>query len=144
MRRARDGYVLVYVLIVVVVLCLFAMTVCTIAVRNLQSQTASIERSRSTYAAEGEIEKLHAAIENITVGAEQELQTVLENTFNPFKTAGAAFGEVSVDNNACVFTVTVAKDDVCVTAKMRVTQSDGTVSVGYDSYDISTVEPATD
>lgn len=141
MRRARDGYVLVYVLIVVVVLCLFAMTVCTIAVRNLQSQTASIERSRSTYAAEGEIEKLHAAIESITVADGQTFAVALTSTISTFKPVV----EGSFENNGpYVFTVTVAKDDVCVTAKMRVTQSDGTVSVGYDSYDISTVEPATD
>lgn len=143
MRRARDGYVLVYVLIVVVVLCLFAMTVCTIAVRNLQSQTASIERSKSTYAAEGEIEKLHAAIENITVEDGQTFVGVLTSTISTFNPAFN--GSFENTNPYYVFTVTVAKDDVCVTAKMRVTQeSDGTVSVGYDSYEISTAEPATD
>lgn len=56
MRRREEGYVLLYVVIVIVLLCVLAMGVCTISLRNLQSQQASIERTRQLYEAEGQIE----------------------------------------------------------------------------------------
>ena len=44
MKKKSDGYVLVYVLIVIVVLSLLALGVCSITLRNLQTQQASVEQ----------------------------------------------------------------------------------------------------
>ena len=57
MRKKHDeGYVLVFVMVVIAVLSLVAITLMTGALKNLQAQSASIERMKDKYVAEGMIE----------------------------------------------------------------------------------------
>lgn len=73
LRKEKGGYALLYVLVIVMVLVAISMMICTVALRNLQSQQAAVERMADKYAAQGEIEKIKAKIEafsdteNITV-----------------------------------------------------------------------------
>lgn len=63
MKKHSEGYVLVYVLIVVVILSLLALGVCSIALRNLQSQQASVEQMQERYEAEGSMERFVAKLQ---------------------------------------------------------------------------------
>ena len=62
LRKDTGGYALLYVMVIVFVLCAISMTICTVALRNLQSQEASVKRMEEKYAAQGEIEKIKAQL----------------------------------------------------------------------------------
>lgn len=64
--KDNGGYALIYVLIVVLVLCAVAVSVCTAALKNYQAQERSIRQTRQLYQAEGEIEKFVALAEDVS------------------------------------------------------------------------------
>ena len=66
LRTDTGGYALVYVLIVVLVLCAVAVSVCTAALKNYQAQERSIRQTQQLYQAEGEIEKFVALAEAVS------------------------------------------------------------------------------
>ena len=66
LRKGNGGYALVYVLIVVLVLCAVAVSVCTAALKNYQAQEESVRQTRQLYQAEGEIEKFMALAEAVS------------------------------------------------------------------------------
>lgn len=63
--KDNGGYALAYVLIVVLVLCAVAVSVCTAALKNYQAQERSIRQTQQLYQAEGEIEKFVALAEEV-------------------------------------------------------------------------------
>ena len=66
LRTDNGGYALIYVLIVVLVLCAVAVSVCTAALKNYQAQEESVRQTRQLYQAEGEIEKFVALAEDVS------------------------------------------------------------------------------
>ena len=66
LRKDNGGYALAYVLIVVLVLCAVAVSVCTAALKNYQAQERSIRQTQQLYQAEGEIEKFVALAEEVS------------------------------------------------------------------------------
>ena len=66
LRKDNGGYALVYVLIVVLVLCAVAVSVCTAALKNYQAQERSIRQTQQLYQAEGEIDKFVALAEDVS------------------------------------------------------------------------------
>lgn len=81
LRKDNGGYALVYVLIVVLVLCAVAVSVCTAALKNYQAQERSIRQTRQLYQAEGEIEKFVALAEDVhllEVSAEHDTKEAAE------------------------------------------------------------------
>lgn len=64
--KDNGGYALIYVLIVVLVLCAVAVSVCTAALKNYQAQERSIRQTQQLYQAEGEIEKFVALAEEVS------------------------------------------------------------------------------
>lgn len=67
MKKNSGGYVLVYVLIVIVLLSLLALGVCSIALRNLQTQQASVEQMQERYEVEGNMERFVAKLQELQV-----------------------------------------------------------------------------
>lgn len=73
MRKHDEGYALPLVLVVMVVICLISSTILSFSLKNLQSQSASVERMTDKYQAQGEIEKVIAELNQIgehTISAE--------------------------------------------------------------------------
>lgn len=64
--KDNGGYALIYVLIVVLVLCAVAVSVCTAALKNYQAQERSIRQTQQLYQAEGEIERFVALAEAVS------------------------------------------------------------------------------
>lgn len=62
MRKYNDGYVLIYVVFVIIFLCIVAVGTCTVALNNLKTQTAYIKQTQDKYTAEGTIEKFLAEV----------------------------------------------------------------------------------
>lgn len=62
MRKNNDGYVIIYVVFVVLFLCIVAVGTCTVAVSNLKTQASYTEQLQDKYEAEGAIEKFMAEV----------------------------------------------------------------------------------
>ena len=65
-KKDTGGYALAYVLVIILVLCAVAMSICAVALRNFQSQERSVVQTRQLYQAEGEIEKFVALAEDVS------------------------------------------------------------------------------
>lgn len=123
--KDNGGYALIYVLIVVLVLCAVAVSVCTAALKNYQAQERSIRQTQQLYQAEGEIEKFVALAEDVHLlefSAEHDTKEAAEE-----EARGAYLtylGEVSetvsscnydpkateTDSNSCTFKLTCEKN----------------------------------
>ena len=62
--KRNDGYALSYVLVILLVLSVIAISTLSAPLRNLQTQQTSIERMQEKYLAQGKIEQMIAEIEN--------------------------------------------------------------------------------
>lgn len=133
--KDNGGYALAYVLIVVLVLCAVAVSVCTAALKNYQAQERSIRQTQQLYQAEGEIEKFVALAEavsnvsSLTVYGSENAATenaVKDKAKNAAKTAykdylkSLASGYTLTldtsdsDRESCKFTLTYKNDTVCI------------------------------
>ena len=63
MKKHDEGYALVLVLVVMVVLCLVATSVLAIALNNLKKQEASVARMQAKYEAQAKIEEFYANLQ---------------------------------------------------------------------------------
>ena len=64
MKKHDEGYALVLVLVVMLVLCLVATSVLTIALNNLKKQETSVARMKAKYEAQGKIEEFYARVQS--------------------------------------------------------------------------------
>lgn len=141
--KDNGGYALVYVLIVVLVLCAVAVSVCTAALKNYQAQERSIRQTQQLYQAEGEIEKFVALAEavsnvsSLTVSgtyvsenaatedaatenavknkAKDEAKTKYEEYLKSLASGYTLTLDTShSDRESCKFTLTYKNDTVCI------------------------------
>lgn len=120
LRKDNGGYALVYVLIVVLVLCAVAVSVCTAALKNYQAQERSIRQTRQLYQAEGEIEKFVALAEDVSSLTDS---AECDSEDDAKAKAKAAYVEhlKTLDSgcNSCTFTLTYSNDAVRIETKIR-------------------------
>lgn len=60
--KKNDGYVIIYVVFVILFLCIIAVGTCTSALNNLKIQYASVKQMQDRYTAEGDIEQFMAEV----------------------------------------------------------------------------------
>ena len=124
--KDNGGYALIYVLIVVLVLCAVAVSVCTAALKNYQAQERSIRQTQQLYQAEGEIEKFVALAEDVHLlefSAEHDTKEAAEEKAREaYLTYLTAVSETvrscnydpdatDTDSNSCTFKLTCEKND---------------------------------
>lgn len=143
LRTDNGGYALVYVLIVVLVLCAVAVSVCTAALKNYQAQERSVRQTQQLYQAEGEIEKFVAlaeAVSNVSTlkvsgtyvsenaatedtatenavknKAKDEAKTKYEEYLKSLASGYAlTLDKNDSDRESCKFTLTYKNDTVCI------------------------------
>ena len=134
LRKDNGGYALVYVLIVVLVLCAVAVSVCTAALKNYQAQERSIRQTRQLYQAEGEIEKFVALAEDVHLlefPAEHYTKEVAEekarDAYLTYLTAVSETvrscnydpDDTITDSNSCTFPLTCANGAVGIKTEIR-------------------------
>ena len=130
--KDNGGYALIYVLIIVLVLCAVAVSVCTAALKNYQAQERSIRQTQQLYQAEGEIERFVALAEDVHLlefPAEHDTKEVAEEKAKTAyrKHLEDVLREVSdctlppadtdtdvTDVNSCTFTLTYKNDTACI------------------------------
>lgn len=132
--KDNGGYALIYVLIVVLVLCAVAVSVCTAALKNYQAQEESVRQTRQLYQAEGEIEKFVALAEDVhllTDSAEYDSQdeakkaakeaylTYLQGLHSKVSDCTYALDTTDTGSNSYTFTLTYANDAVRIETKIR-------------------------
>lgn len=123
--KDNGGYALIYVLIVVLVLCAVAVSVCTAALKNYQAQERSIRQTQQLYQAEGEIEKFVALAEDVHLlefSAEHDTKEAAEEKAREaYLTYLTAVSETvrscnydpdatDTDSNSCTFKLTCEKN----------------------------------
>lgn len=145
LRTDTGGYALVYVLIVVLVLCAVAVTICTAALENYQAQEESVRQTQQLYQAEGEIEKFVAQAEDVDVdllpysdkkGSQDEAMGAAKAAYKDYLTDLASGYTLThdtgdSDNSSCKFTLTYKNDTVCIETKIS-------MALTYDVNTIST------
>ena len=131
--KDNGGYALIYVLIVVLVLCAVAVSVCTAALKNYQAQERSIRQTQQLYQAEGEIEKFVALAEDVHLnesakyGTQDEAKIAARDAYLRYleglqsEVNGCKFdrGRTVTDSNSCTFPLTYANDTVCIKTEIR-------------------------
>ena len=120
--KDNGGYALIYVLIVVLVLCAVAVSVCTAALKNYQAQEESVRQTQQLYQAEGEIEKFVALAEDVHLlldSAEYDSQDDAKEAYLTYlqglhsKVSGCTYAPpdaTDTDSNSCTFTLTCEKN----------------------------------
>lgn len=94
MKKHNEGYTLVLVMIVLVILCLLSTYILSFSLKNISTQKAAVLRTQDQYAAMGEIE---ATVAKLQVFAEKYPETVTV--------------EVMPKPEEGVFVLTVTEDD---------------------------------
>ena len=146
--KDNGGYALAYVLIVVLVLCAVAVSVCTAALKNYQAQERSLRQTQQLYQAEGEIEKFVALAEavsnvsSLTVSgtyvsenaatedaatenavknkAKDEAKTKYEEYLKSLASGYTLTLDTShSDRESCKFTLTYKNDTVCIKTEIK-------------------------
>lgn len=130
--KDNGGYALAYVLIVVLVLCAVAVSVCTAALKNYQAQERSIRQTQQLYQAEGEIEKFVALAEDVkslkvssgSCASEEAARTAAMDAYVArLSTLVDGCTPTSVDTDKdvkfCTFTLTCENAAVCIETKIK-------------------------
>ena len=130
--KDNGGYALVYVLIVVLVLCAVAVSVCTAALKNYQAQERSIRQTQQLYQAEGEIERFVALAEDVkslkvssgSCASEEAARTAAMDAYVArLSTLVDGCTPTSVDTDKdvkfCTFTLTYKNDAVRIETKIK-------------------------
>ena len=129
--KDNGGYALAYVLIVVLVLCAVAVSVCTAALKNYQAQERSIRQTRQLYQAEGEIEKFVALAEDVHLleySTKRDTKEAAEKAAMDAYVArlstlvdGCTPTSVDTDKDVkfCTFTLTYKNDAVRIETKIK-------------------------
>ena len=161
LRTDTGGYALIYVLIVVLVLCAVAVTICTAALENYQAQEESVRQTRQLYQAEGEIEKFVALAEDVSSltvsgtyvaedadtedaakgkakdAAKKAYEDYLTELVKPPDSGFLPLDFVNSGNSSCKFTLTYKNDTVCIETEIsmaltyNVPPPDGTSETTY-------------
>ena len=130
--KDNGGYALVYVLIVVLVLCAVAVSVCTAALKNYQAQERSIRQTQQLYQAEGEIERFVALAEDVkslkvssgSCASDEAARTAAKAAYvERLRTLVDGCTPTSVDTDKdvkfCTFTLTYKNDAVRIETKIK-------------------------
>ena len=134
LRKDNGGYALIYVLIVVLVLCAVAVSVCTAALKNYQAQERSIRQTQQLYQAEGEIERFVALAEHVSslqdsaeynsedeakAAAKEAYETYLSSLVNPPASDCTLAPDADTDIKFYTFALTYANDAVRIETKIK-------------------------
>lgn len=149
LRKDNGGYALVYVLIVVLVLCAVAVSVCTAALKNYQAQEESVRQTQQLYQAEGEIEKFVAlaeAVSNVSSrltvsgttyvsedaatenAVKDKAKDEAKTKYEEYLKSLASGYTLNLDTNhsdreSCKFTLTYKNDTVCIKTEISMALS---------------------
>lgn len=122
--KKNDGYVIIYVVFVIIFLCIVAVGTCTSALNNLKTQHAVVEQMQDRYTAEGNIEQFMAEVcvagEAIDSGGDlysdpDDAETAAKNRF---KDTLSGMSGSWVNGNEYVVTLKAVSDSTKIIAEV--------------------------
>ena len=145
MRKYNEGYALPFVVVVMLVLCLVAVSILTFSLQNLQNQQTSIERMQDKYEAQGEVEKKIANVASLNSSTPydgpSQAQAAIEDMLGQ---------EVYwINNDSCTFSASVRRGSVEISYTVILNNVIAKVSndykiqkptISYTNYKVSYVE----
>lgn len=143
LKKDTGGYALLYVLVIVMVLVAISMMICTVALRNLQSQQAAVERMADKYAAQGEIEKIkvqkskNLSIDLGTNGSKENAKATYVSTMCSEEPSEESLVYSAVDGHPEQLMLTLSGRNTKITAVLEVK------GVKIESYLVETTDPTT-
>lgn len=159
MKKHDEGYVLAFVMVVILVLCIVAVSLMTASINNLKAQNAAVQRMVDKYAAQGVIEQVVSVIDSeITISKENGLKAGLEERLGEYITVTLDHVDGNTEDPEAVltgFSATLqltsqpadssARIEATIEWKADVTTEGNkyritTTTLNYTSYQISTVE----
>lgn len=127
MKKHNEGYSLVLVLVVLTLMSLVASFILSVSLKNLQSQTAAVNRMEQEYAAAGEIEKIVAELEAFIHGTDETAQ------FDTIRSADTGYSAqlsvIAESNNQLLITV-YFEEKTTITCVVELTNS--SIQLGTD------------
>lgn len=142
MRKYNEGYALVLVLVVLIVLALLSSVILTGAQRNLEAQVNSVDYMTAKYKAQGEIEKIIAELEALIAGNTDTVELSGKNEENLKVTIKADTHSVEIisicDNVQIDCTLSLNCYDIIDSLEARYTIYDFE-GISCTSYEISTI-----
>ena len=138
MKRHQEGYVLLYVVVVIAVMSIVAVAVASGAMSNMRAQEASIRRMQEQYTALGYIEELAAQIQEKT--SINEVMTITGQKDGEQSKATIEWpSEADASTNTVSGTVTATAGSTTVTAQLTVEieSESGKTTVSYGGYTVS-------
>lgn len=128
MKKHDEGYALVLVLVVMIVISLVAATVLTFSLRNLQNQQKSIQRMEDKYAAQGLIE---SCVQNAKT----------EWKFMETSETGLSVTSVNNTDSSVSATITASSGTATINCSVKVTKElvngSPVYTITYPSYEIT-------
>lgn len=137
MKRHQEGYVLLYVVVVIAVMSIVAVAVASGAMSNMRAQEASIRRMQEQYMALGYIEELAVQIQEKTSIDGVKTITGQEGGEQSKATIAWQDGADSAGSNKVTGTVTATAGSTTVTAQLTVEIQSGKATVSYGGYTVS-------
>ena len=136
MKRHQEGYVLLYVVVVIAVMSIVAVAVASGAMSNMRAQEASIRRMQEQYTALGYIEELAAQIQEKT--SIDEVKSVTEQKDGEQIKATIEWPSgTDASTNPVSGTVTATAGSTTVTAQLTVEIANNKATVTYGGYTVS-------
>ena len=121
MKKHDEGYALPLVIVVMLILCLVAVSVMSFSLRNLQSQQASIEQMQEQYAAQGKLERLIGILKDTGDRTDGVARVItLDELCNR---SGTTYSMVSCAGTSCTVAFTAAEDDTAVECVLQITSN---------------------
>lgn len=164
MKKHNEGYTLVMVLVVMLVLSMVSLAIMSFSLRNLQNQQAAVERMQAKYEAQGEMEQIAAQLVQTdeytyTPGLGQDESQKLQNMITEWMAENSDIQTVQdivieTENGANTFScvATLKTDDISTEIKLtgNITKKDikqdaeevytiSNLKIAYRKYSYSTV-----
>lgn len=134
MKKHDEGYILAYVFVILVVICLLATSVLTVPLVNLRMQKASVERMKNQYAAQGRIEQMLARLDSARPQEGHVQKTIALNEALAGEDVEFEVLDVKLqpDLKQCEVSFETAEGSVQVTCVLKITCADIGQTPGAD------------
>lgn len=126
MKKHDEGYALALVLVVLTVICIVALSMMSVSLRNVTRQQVNLKHMEEKYAAQGEIEKVVARLEMQLHGYDlMDVIPISKEMIEGFcaGTNVALDGDLTYGDNKLTFTLktNIPDSDTQITCTIRIT-----------------------
>ena len=139
MKKHNEGYTLPFVMVVLVVVSMVAVTIMTDAMQTLRTQERIIAQMQAQYEAQGEIEKIIARLEHLETTEAVEIPVLDDLSYEDGKIKGNIYMDSSDGTVRIACGVEISADAIEQEPGTNKFKLSGKPSITYTSYEITTI-----